>query len=158
MPTVPLSRPSVSTHRAPAARSPATSSAQSMHGIRSLALLAPTSESTVNDERAVRIRSYFSSGRMGAAPRDTCTHGDGSAHGSDVSSHGSYGRDTSTFVQRMDDLVRLLRSSPGLRNKAPIALVREVFGASDWRSGPGDDGAVVDGTLIVGGEAILPAF
>src|SRR5262249_35497406 len=40
-------------------------------------------------------------------------------------------------------------------------LVREVFGDSDWRSGPGDDGAVVmhEGTaLVVGGEAILPAF
>jgi uncharacterized protein len=55
-------------------------------------------------------------------------------------------------------LVDQLRANPGLRNKAPIALVREVFGAGDWLAGPGDDGAVVDGSLIVGGEAILPAF
>lgn len=55
-------------------------------------------------------------------------------------------------------LVEALRANPGLRNKAPIALVREVFGAGDWLAGPGDDGAVVDGSLVVGGEAILPAF
>lgn len=55
-------------------------------------------------------------------------------------------------------LVDVLRANPGLRNKAPIALVREVFGAGDWLAGPGDDGAVIDGSLVVGGEAILPAF
>jgi selenophosphate synthetase-related protein len=55
-------------------------------------------------------------------------------------------------------LADALRANPGLRNKAPIALVREVFGAGDWLAGPGDDGAVVDGSLVVGGEAILPAF
>lgn len=55
-------------------------------------------------------------------------------------------------------LVGALRANPGLRNKAPIALVREVFGAGDWLAGPGDDGAVIDGSLVVGGEAILPAF
>jgi selenophosphate synthetase-related protein len=58
-------------------------------------------------------------------------------------------------------LVAALRAAPGLRNKAPIALVREVFGAGDWQAGPGDDGAVVaggEGSLVVGGEAILPAF
>jgi selenophosphate synthetase-related protein len=58
-------------------------------------------------------------------------------------------------------LVQAVRAAPGLRNKAPIALVREVFGAGDWLAGPGDDGAVVaggEGSLVVGGEAILPAF
>ena len=55
-------------------------------------------------------------------------------------------------------LVEALRDNPGLRNKEPIALVREVFGAGDWLAGPGDDGAVIDGSLVVGGEAILPAF
>jgi selenophosphate synthetase-related protein len=55
-------------------------------------------------------------------------------------------------------LVEALRANPGLRSKAPIALVREVFGAGDWLAGPGDDGAVIDGSLVVGGEAILPAF
>jgi selenophosphate synthetase-related protein len=61
----------------------------------------------------------------------------------------------------IDDLVRTLRAAPGLRNKAPISLVREVFGAGDWLAGPGDDGAVIpggEGSLVVGGEAILPAF
>jgi selenophosphate synthetase-related protein len=58
-------------------------------------------------------------------------------------------------------LVQTLRAHPGLRNKAPIALVREVFGASDWLAGRGDAGAVGaggEGSLVVGGEAILPAF
>jgi selenophosphate synthetase-related protein len=54
-----------------------------------------------------------------------------------------------------------VRAHSGLRNKAAIGLVSEVFGASDWVSGPGDDGAVVpaaDGPLIVGGEAVAPSF
>ena len=55
-------------------------------------------------------------------------------------------------------LVEALRANPGLRNKASIGVVREVFGAGDWLAGPGDDGAVIDGELVVGGEAILPAF
>jgi selenophosphate synthetase-related protein len=58
-------------------------------------------------------------------------------------------------------LVATLRANPGMRNKSPIALVREVFGAGDWLAGPGDDGAVIpggEGSLVVGGEAILPAF
>src|SRR5918912_1367890 len=70
----------------------------------------------------------------------------------------------------LEDLVRTVRAHPGLRNKAPIALVAEVFGASDWQAGPGDDGAVVtipsgtpqrpgEGpTLVVGGEALWPPF
>jgi uncharacterized protein len=70
----------------------------------------------------------------------------------------------------LDDVVRAVRGHPGLRNKASIALVAEVFGGSDWREGPGDDGAVVTispgtartpgepGTLVVGGEALWPPF
>jgi selenophosphate synthetase-related protein len=61
----------------------------------------------------------------------------------------------------LEALVGALRANPGLRNKAPIALVREVFGSGDWLAGPGDDGAVIpggEGSLVVGGEAILPAF
>ena len=58
----------------------------------------------------------------------------------------------------VDAVARAVRAHPGLRNKAPIGLVTEVFGASDWLTGPGDDGAVVDRTLVVGGEAIAPAF
>ena len=61
----------------------------------------------------------------------------------------------------LDALSATLRANPGMRNKAPIAMVREVFGAGDWLAGPGDDGAVIpggEGSLVVGGEAILPAF
>ena len=59
----------------------------------------------------------------------------------------------------LEEIVRAVRSSPGLRNKAPIALVADVLGPSDWQGGPGDDGAVVvdgDATLVVGGEALWP--
>jgi selenophosphate synthetase-related protein len=58
-------------------------------------------------------------------------------------------------------LIEAVRAHPGVRGKAEIGVVREVFGDSDWLAGPGDDGAVVmhEGTaLVVGGEAILPAF
>ena len=54
-----------------------------------------------------------------------------------------------------------LRELPGVRAKADIALVAEVFGGGDWYAGPGDDGAVLPdgpGQVVVGGEAILPAF
>jgi selenophosphate synthetase-related protein len=37
-------------------------------------------------------------------------------------------------------------------------MVADVFGVTDWLSGPGDDGALVGGDLVVGGEAIAPAF
>jgi uncharacterized protein len=58
-------------------------------------------------------------------------------------------------------LVQLIRGSPGLRGKSAIGLVSQVFAGGDWVSGPGDDGAVVRDagvSLVVGGEAILPAF
>jgi selenophosphate synthetase-related protein len=61
----------------------------------------------------------------------------------------------------LDAIAALLRAHSGLRDKAAIGIVSDVFGASDWLRGPGDDGAVVpapDGPLIVGGEAIAPAF
>ena len=61
----------------------------------------------------------------------------------------------------VDEIAAAVRAHPGLRSKAPIALVAEIFGASDWEAGPGDDGAVVaagDETVVVGGEAMLPAF
>jgi selenophosphate synthetase-related protein len=54
-----------------------------------------------------------------------------------------------------------LRNLPGVRSKAHIGLVAEVFGRGDWYAGPGDDGAVLpdgEGSVVVGGEAILPAF
>jgi selenophosphate synthetase-related protein len=61
-------------------------------------------------------------------------------------------------VQELEALAATVRAHPGLGNKAPIAMVSEVFGPTDWRSGPGDDGAVVGGDLVVGGEAIAPGF
>jgi selenophosphate synthetase-related protein len=59
------------------------------------------------------------------------------------------------------DLADRLRSLPGVRAKADIGLVAEVLGDGDWYAGPGDDGAVLPdgaGSVVVGGEAILPAF
>lgn len=61
----------------------------------------------------------------------------------------------------LDALARGVRTLPGVRAKADIGLVAEVFGRGDWYAGPGDDGAVLpagEGALVVGGEAILPAF
>jgi uncharacterized protein len=61
----------------------------------------------------------------------------------------------------VQQIAAAVRALPGLRAKAPIALVSDVFGASDWAAGPGDDGALVEAgteTVVVGGEAMLPAF
>lgn len=58
-------------------------------------------------------------------------------------------------------LARGVRDLPGVVAKADIGLVAEVFGGGDWYAGPGDDGAVLpagEGSVVVGGEAILPAF
>ena len=58
-------------------------------------------------------------------------------------------------------LARTVRAHPGVAAKAEIGLVSEVFQSTDWLAGPGDDGAVVAEagvSLVVGGEAILPAF
>jgi selenophosphate synthetase-related protein len=64
-------------------------------------------------------------------------------------------------VTDLASLAANLRRLPGVLAKADIGLVAEVFGDGDWYAGPGDDGAVLpDGTgqVVVGGEAILPAF
>jgi hypothetical protein len=61
----------------------------------------------------------------------------------------------------VEDLAAAVRAHPGVRNKAPIALIAEVLGPPDFYHGPGDDGAVVtdgDVTLVVGGEALWPPF
>jgi len=58
-------------------------------------------------------------------------------------------------------LIERIRTSPGVRGKSAIGMVTEIFQGTDWLSGPGDDGAVIQDaglSLVVGGEAILPAF
>jgi uncharacterized protein len=65
------------------------------------------------------------------------------------------------MVQILAELAEVLRSSPGWRAKADIAVVRNVFGGNDWLRGPGDDGAAVrvgSEEVIACGEAILPPF
>jgi selenophosphate synthetase-related protein len=64
-------------------------------------------------------------------------------------------------VTELDILAQGLRRLPGVLAKADIGLVAEVLGPVDWYAGPGDDGAVLPegaGHVVVGGEAILPAF
>jgi selenophosphate synthetase-related protein len=65
-------------------------------------------------------------------------------------------------AKTLEEIVVAVRAHPGLRGKGPIALVSDVFGRTDWENGPGDDGAVVEvtdgATVVVGGEAMLPAF
>ncbi len=61
----------------------------------------------------------------------------------------------------LDDIVEVVRSHAGMRSKSAIGLVSEVLGGSDWLSGPGDDGAVVDaadGKVVACGEALWPPF
>jgi selenophosphate synthetase-related protein len=65
------------------------------------------------------------------------------------------------MVQALVELAEALRSSPSWRAKSDIAVVRDVFGGSDWLRGPGDDGAAVrvgSEEVIACGEAIMPAF
>jgi hypothetical protein len=65
------------------------------------------------------------------------------------------------MVHALADLAAAIRSAPGWTAKAHIAVVRDVFGPSDWLRGPGDDGAVVavgDEEVVACGEAILPTF
>jgi uncharacterized protein len=64
-------------------------------------------------------------------------------------------------VTELDILAQGLRRLPGVLAKADIGLVADVLGPGDWYAGPGDDGAVLPdggGRVVVGGEAILPAF
>ncbi|HEX5534029.1 MAG TPA: AIR synthase related protein [Actinomycetales bacterium] len=58
-------------------------------------------------------------------------------------------------------LTRTVREHPGLHAKSVIGMVSDVFGPSDWLSGPGDDGAAVSlsGTNVIAcGEALYPPF
>ena len=64
-------------------------------------------------------------------------------------------------MTELDTLAQGLRRLPGVLAKADIGLVADVLGPGDWYAGPGDDGAVLPeggGRVVVGGEAILPAF
>lgn len=64
-------------------------------------------------------------------------------------------------AEELAGLARRIRNLPGVRAKHAIGTVADVLGSGDWWAGPGDDGAVVedDGRmLVVGGEAMLPAF
>jgi uncharacterized protein len=64
-------------------------------------------------------------------------------------------------VTDLESLAREIRQLPGVLAKADIGLVADVLGEGDWYGGPGDDGAVLptgDGHVVVGGEAMLPAF
>ena len=61
----------------------------------------------------------------------------------------------------LEALAEDLRLNPGLLGKSAIGLVSEVFGPSDWLSGPGDDGAAVpvaDTHVVACGEALWPPF
>ena len=69
--------------------------------------------------------------------------------------------DASDIASDLAALAGHLRALPGVRAKADIGLVADVLGGGDWYAGPGDDGAVLPdgaGAVVVGGEAILPAF
>ena len=68
---------------------------------------------------------------------------------------------TATETNEMDEIVRVVAQHPGLLAKTEIGLVGEVLGDTDWRSGPGDDGAVVatsTGSVVACGEALWPPF
>src|SRR6266571_3202929 len=61
----------------------------------------------------------------------------------------------------LPELINRIRTSPGVRGKSAIGMVSEILQSADWLAGPGDDGAVIQDagrSLVVGGEAILPAF
>jgi selenophosphate synthetase-related protein len=62
----------------------------------------------------------------------------------------------------LSEVIAAVRSHRGLRAKAAISVVADVFGGGDWWEGPGDDGAVVPlgdaDHLVVGGEAMWPPF
>ena len=76
MPTVPLSRPSVMTQRAPASISPTTSSAHSC-GTAHIGRVLAADLGQHGEPRAARCNSScFSSRLIGATPRETSTHGE----------------------------------------------------------------------------------
>ncbi|HLF60089.1 MAG TPA: AIR synthase related protein [Acidimicrobiia bacterium] len=53
------------------------------------------------------------------------------------------------------------RTHVGVAQKAPISLVSDMYGRTDWLTGPGDDGALISpngGQIVVGCEAMFPPF
>jgi uncharacterized protein len=56
------------------------------------------------------------------------------------------------------ELAEACLANPGLAAKAEIALVGEVLGGTDWKAGPGDDGAVIGDGIVACGEALFPPF
>lgn len=66
-----------------------------------------------------------------------------------------------TVTSELEEIVRVVAGHPGLLSKTEIGLVGEVLGDTDWRTGPGDDGAVVatsTGSVVACGEAMWPPF
>lgn len=58
-------------------------------------------------------------------------------------------------------VVEVFRDHAGVAQKAPIRVVSDMFGPTDWLTGPGDDAAFVptgNGRIVVGGEAMFPPF
>jgi selenophosphate synthetase-related protein len=61
----------------------------------------------------------------------------------------------------LSHLARLVANHAALRAKSAIGLVSEIFGPSDWLTGPGDDGAAVPlarTNVVACGEALWPSF
>ena len=66
-----------------------------------------------------------------------------------------------SWMTLLDRVAEAYRSHAGIAQKSPIGLATEIFGATDWLTGPGDDGALVPtqgGHVVVGGEAMFPPF
>jgi uncharacterized protein len=66
----------------------------------------------------------------------------------------------SLVTEPLSEIVASVLANPGLHDKAAIGAVVGAPG-TDWVTGPGDDGAVLDAggsSVVACGEAILPAF
>lgn len=65
------------------------------------------------------------------------------------------------YESELAEVVERFRTLPALEAKSSLRLVAEVFGESDWVTGPGDDTAVIEAqgeNLLLAGEAIWPPF
>lgn len=62
-------------------------------------------------------------------------------------------------ADELTEVVEAFRAHSGVASKAALRLVAEVFGPTDWVTGPGDDTAAIvsdGGYLLAAGEAIWP--